>query len=216
LVHAYVTFRFHLACHGLRQFAASLKSSAEILLLLGANVVIALFALSAFPPMYAASLAPLPAIGLLLAHAVGMTIPVALLRKRVLPADVVRWAHWLPIPPSLRWRADAVVAGLLVGPLALLYAVSATILLYQHPAWLRPAGGVAATALSLVLTYACSTGLLALRSRRVAGPSWRRARPMPARAYAAGGCGRACCCCGIACSGCPSGAPRTWSAGSRA
>ncbi len=181
--HAYVTFRFHLARHGLRQFAASLKSSAEILLLAGANVLIGLAALSAFPPMYAMSLPPLEAAGLLLLHAVAMTIPVALLRKRVLPADVVRWAHRLPIPARVQLRADAVVAGMLVGPLAMLYATSAAILLYQHAAWMHPAAGLVATVFSLLLTWCCAIAVLALRSRRVAGPAWRHAHAAQARPY---------------------------------
>ncbi|MES2317942.1 MAG: hypothetical protein V4631_10650 [Pseudomonadota bacterium] len=184
MAHAYVTFRFHLARHALRQFAASLKSSAEILLLVGANVVIGLFALSAFPPMYAVSLPPLQGVALLLAHALGMAVPAALLRKRVLPADVVRWAHRLPLPARVQWRADAAVAGLLVGPLALMYAVSASILLYQHAAWLKPAAGAAATVFSLALTYAFSIAVLALRSRRVAAPAWQRRAAPPAAPYA--------------------------------
>ena len=168
MAHAYVKFRFHLARNGLRQFVASLKSSGEILLLVGANVLLALFTLSAFPPMYAATLAPLDGFALLIGHALAMAIPVALLRKRVLPADVIRWTHRLPIPASVQWRADAVVAGLLVGPLALLYMASVAILLVEGPEWLTPATGIPATMLSLTLTYAVATGVLWLRSRRAA------------------------------------------------
>lgn len=170
--HAYVKFRFHLARHGLRQFIASLKNSGEIVLLLGGNIVLALFALSAFPPMYAATLSPLDGAALLAGHALAMAIPIALLRKRVLPADVMRWAHRLPIPPAVQWRAEAAVAGLLVGPLALFYAVSVALLLVEGPDWLTPAAGISATLLSLALTYACATGVLWLRSRR-AGPARR-------------------------------------------
>ena len=176
MAHAYVKFRFHLARHGLRQFIASLKSSGEILLLVGANVVLALFALSAFPPMYAATLAPLDGLALLSGHALAMAIPIVLLRKRVLPADVMRWAHRLPIPPAVQWRAEAVVAGLLVGPLALFYAVSVALLLVEGPDWLTPASSIPATLLSLAITYAIATGVLWLRSRRA-----RPARSSPTR-----------------------------------
>jgi hypothetical protein len=168
LAHAYVTFRFHLARHGLRQFFASLKSSGEILLLVGANVALALFALSAFPPMYAATLAPLDGIALLAGHALAMAIPIILLRKRVLPADVIRWSQRLPIPPAVQWRAEAAVAGLLVGPLALFYLVSVAILLAEGPAWLTPASGIPATLASLLITYGCAIGALRLRSRPAA------------------------------------------------
>lgn len=171
--HAYVTFRIRLARHGLRQFAASLKSSAMILLLVGSHVIVGLLALSAFPAMYAASLAPLPALGLLLAHALAMTVPMLLLRQRILPADVVRWSQRLPIAPMVRLRADASVSALMVGPLALLYAVSAAVLLHQGGAWLVPVPALAATLFSLLLTFACCTAVLALRSRPDAGRSGR-------------------------------------------
>ena len=185
MANAYVTFRFHLARHALRQFAASLKSSAEILILVGANVVIGLLALSAFPTMYAVTLPPLQAMGLLIAHALVMAIPVALLRKRVLPIDVVRWSHCLPIPWPVQLRADAMVAGLLVGPLALLYTVSAAILLIYHPPWLAPAPGVLATLLSLALTYACAIAMLWLRSRRRPSPRFWQSTVPVASAYTA-------------------------------
>ena len=185
MAHAYVTFRLRLARHALRQFAASLKSSAEILLLVGSHVILGLLALSAFPTMYAASLAPLPAAGLVCLHALVMTIPLALLRKRVLPADVVQWSLRLPLPPAVRLRADALVAGLLAGPLALLYAVSGTILLLRGPDWLDPPRAIAATVVSLALTWALSTALLWLRARAPSSRHWLRSRAMPGmRAYA--------------------------------
>jgi len=185
LGHVYVTFRYRLARHALRQFVASLKSSAEILLLVGSHVVLGLFAMSAFPTMYAASLPPLQAIALLCAHALVMTIPMALLRKRVLPIDVVQWSHRLPIPPALRLRANAVVAGLLAGPLALLYAVSTLILLWQNPAWLDPVRGILGTLFSLTLTFALSVVILTLRSRPIAARALPRFGAAPeTRGYA--------------------------------
>lgn len=166
MAHAYVTFRFRLARHALRQFAASLRSSAEILVLVGTQVLIGLFGLSAFPSMYAASLPAARAVPLLFAHALTMTIPMALLRKRVLPLDVVQWAHRLPLPRAVQLRADAAVAALLVAPLGILYAVSAAILLAQKTDWLNPVRGVLGTLFSLALTFAFSIAVLALRSRR--------------------------------------------------
>lgn len=172
MAHAYVTFRYRLALHALRQFAASLKSSAEILLLLSTHALIGLFGISAFPPMYATSRSLPEGLLIFVAHTLFMTLPVALLRKRILPLDVVRWAHRLPLPPLVQLRADALVAGLVVGPLAIAYAVSATILLKTGGEWLQPARAVPALLLSLTLTYACSVGVLALRSRRIAAGRW--------------------------------------------
>ena len=186
MAHAYITFRYRLALNALRQFAASLKSSAEILILVGGNVFIGLLGLSAFPSMYAASMAPRHGVPLLLLHALVMTMPLALLRRRVLPGDVVQWAHRLPLPFALQLRADAVVAGLLVGPLALLYTVSMCVLLFQKTNWLLPVRGVTGTVFSLALTYALSIAVLTLRSRRATPHRfWQRACGAAAPAYAA-------------------------------
>ena len=114
------------------------------------------------------------ALPLLLMHAIVMTIPLALLGKRVLPGDVVQWSQRLPVPRALRLRADAIVAGMLAGPLALLYAVSMGVLLYQKTNWLNPVRGVLGTLLSLALTYLFSIAVLGLRSRRA--PPWFTSR----------------------------------------
>ena len=181
MAHAYVTFRIRLAHHGLRQFFASLKGSAAILLLIGGQAFIGLLAMSALPSMYAASLAPFPALGLLLAHALVMTAPLVLLRQRILPLDVVRWLHRLPVSRNMQLRADATVAALMIGPLALLYVVSVSVLLYHGGDWVHPVSGVAATVFSLLLTFAMSAAVLALRTRRAgaSGSRWRRAEHVP-------------------------------------
>jgi hypothetical protein len=177
--HRYVTFRLRLAKHALRQFAASVKSGAEIVLIIFAQVLVGLFALIALPPMYAASL-PLPqSIPLLAAHALAMTLPMWLLRKRVLPLEVVRWLHPLPVPRHVGLAADALVAGMLAGPLALAYAVSAAIWLNHRPDWLQPAPAIAGTLFSFLLTWTCSGAILILRGR-LAGPGLRWQRTMPA------------------------------------
>ena len=136
--------------------------------------------------MYAASMAPRHAVPLLLLHALVMAIPIALLRQRVLPVDVVQWAHRLPLPFAVQLRADAIVAGLLVGPLALLYTVSVCVLLLQKTNWLLPLRGVMGTLVSLALTYALSIAVLMLRSRRAAPHRfWQRASAAAAPAYTA-------------------------------
>lgn len=172
MAHAYVRFRYRLALHALRQFATSLKSSAEMLFLISSHALIGLFGVSAFPPMYATSRPWPEGLMIFVLHTLVMTLPVALLRKRILPLDVVRWAHRLPVPPLVQMRADALVAGLIVGPLTILYAVSAAIILHHRGEWLNPVRGLAALALSLALTYACSIAVLGLRSRRISAGRW--------------------------------------------
>ena len=181
MAHAYVTFRIRLARHGLRQFFASLKNSAAILLLVGGHAFIGLLAVSALPSMYAASLAPLSALALLLVHALAMTLPMVLLRHRILPADVVRWLHRLPVAPALALRANASVVAMMLWPLALLYAVSAAVLIYHGGEWLNPVRGGVATVFSLLLTFSFSIAVLTLRARPTGSRlAWRRRAHHPA------------------------------------
>jgi hypothetical protein len=96
---------------------------------------------------------------------------------------VVLWVHRLPVAPKLQLRADAAVAALMTGPLALLYAVSCGVLLHYGGTWLQPVPAVAATLLSLLLTFTCSTAVLALRSLR-AKPRAGRQEAAQTGAYA--------------------------------
>ncbi|MES2150778.1 MAG: hypothetical protein V4508_13420 [Pseudomonadota bacterium] len=188
MAHRYLRFRQHLAQHALAQFAASVKSTAEIVLLVSGPLLLGLFAMLALPPMAAATLPWFQAVPLLLLHGLLMSMPMLLLRKRVLPQDVVQWLHALPVPPRLQLAADALVAGMLAGPLALAYLVSAAIWLIHGPAWLAPLSGVGATVFSLLVTWAASTAILGLRARLDAPKArWQHhLRPAPA-SYAARG-----------------------------
>jgi hypothetical protein len=180
--HPYLRFRIHLARHALRRFAASLQSSLEIILLGFAPVIVGLVACIALPGLLAPTQPWPQALALFAAQVLLASAPVWLLRKRLLPADVLLWSRPLPIPPRGRWIADAAVAGMIVGPLTLAYAVSTAIWLYQWPDWLRPAApqAVLLTALSLLLAWAVSTAILARRARMPAART-----PGPARAVAA-------------------------------
>ena len=165
MAHAYVRFRIRLARHALLAFAASFKSSGEILLLVFGQVLIGLFALVAFPPMLASSLPLFESMPLLLAHGLAMSAPLALLRNRVLPRDVVRWLSPLPIPQRAAVAADVLVAGMLAGPLALAYLVSGAIWLWQAPDWLQPGRAILAILFSFLVTWASSIAVLRLRAR---------------------------------------------------
>jgi hypothetical protein len=180
VLHPYVRFRIRLTRHALAQLAASMRGSAEIVALLLGPALVGLLAVAALPPMVAASL-PLPeSIPLLAANAIALTAPLFLLRKRVLPLDVVQWLHALPVPPRVRLAADALVAAVLSGPLALAYALSLAVWLYQQPAWLQPLPAVTGTAVSLLLTWAATTLLLRLRGSM---PAPRRQAPQARAAY---------------------------------
>jgi hypothetical protein len=75
--------------YALHQFAASFKSWGEIVLMVFGPLLAGVFALIALPPMYAASLPFAQSIALLVAHALAMSVSIWLLRKRVLPHDVL-------------------------------------------------------------------------------------------------------------------------------
>ncbi len=182
MAHAFVTFRLRLALNALRQFAASLRGSAHIVLLVFSHALVGLFGVAALPPMYATSLPVLQACALTLAYALLMTVPLALLRQRLLPPDVLHWQRRLPVPARVRLAADALVAGLLLGPLALLFAISGTILVLQQPAWLAPYKAVPAALASLALTWLLSIAVLWLRARqRQPVRWWRRVQGAPRR-----------------------------------
>ncbi|MES2758862.1 MAG: hypothetical protein V4693_15920 [Pseudomonadota bacterium] len=181
MAHAYVTFRIRVARHALADFIASFKSSGEIVVLVFGQVLIGLFALIAMPPMAASALPFYQAIPLLLAHGVAMSAPLFLLRRRVLPQDVVHAMHPLPIPRSTALAADALVAAMLAGPLALAYAVSAAIWMFQGPEWLKAERALPATVFSFAVTCACSSAMLYLRARGPRpGPPMRRLKAPPA------------------------------------
>ncbi|KQV89879.1 hypothetical protein ASD15_24580 [Massilia sp. Root351] len=174
-------FRLRMARHGLRQFLASLANSLEITLLGFGPVLLGLAAAIALPGMLAVTLRWPAMLAILAAQALFAALPAVLLRQRLHPADAVAWARPLPVPPALGWSADALAAGLIAGPLTGLYAVSASIWLFQWPDWLRPVApqAIAATALSLLLGWALATLALARRRLRpaLAAPLFpRRAR----------------------------------------
>jgi hypothetical protein len=164
MAHAYVSFRIRLARHGLLELAASLRSSAEIILPLFAPVLAALLALAALPPLYAVTLPAPAAAGLLVAHALAMAAPTWLLRQRLMPQHVVAWLCALPVPPRTRLTADVLVACLVGAPLGALYVLSLAVWMWQRPAWIAPASGTLATAASFLLTLCCVAAMLAMRA----------------------------------------------------
>lgn len=178
---SYLHFRIRLARHALLQFAASLTSSLEYILLGFAPVLIGLLAVIALPGLFAAT-QPLPqALGLLAGQVVLVSAPVWLLRKRLYPAAVHAWSQPLPIPARSRWAADAAVAAIIVAPLSAVYTVSVAIWLYQWPDWLRPVAPQALllTLASLLSAWLLSTWMLARRNRLPVARKPGRARPVP-------------------------------------
>lgn len=172
-MHTYTRFRIQLTLRTLARLLARLRGSGEILALALGPALLGLLAVSALPPMFITSYPAPLALGLLVLHAAAMSLPVALLRPRILPAAVQGWLVPLPVAPGLLLRASALVSGLLVAPLALAYAGSLAIWLLQHqrPDWLHPVRAIAGTLLSLLLTWACACGLLVRGARLPPAPA---------------------------------------------
>ena len=165
IVHPYLRFRVCLARHAIAQLIARLRSSAEIIVLLLGPATLGALAFAAMPAMLAASQPIALAVTLLLAHGLVMSLPVAVLRQRLVPPPVCAWLRTLPIPPQLELHAALAVSAVLGMPLALVYAASLAIWLHQAPAWLASGRAVAGTVASLLLTWAASTWWLMLAAR---------------------------------------------------
>ena len=163
--HPYLLLRLRLTHHALHQFVASLASSVEILVLLAGPLLLGLLSVLALPCLHAATLPWPAALAIIGAQALATCLPAWLLRKRLLPAPVAAWLRALPLTPALRWQADAGVAAMLMAPLALAYAASAGVWLYQSPAWLRPvaAQGMAAIGASWLLSWLLTACIFKLR-----------------------------------------------------
>ena len=184
-IHPYPALRMRLAHHALLQFAASLVSSMEILVFLAGPVLLALLSVIALPSLLAVTQPWPAALGVLGAQVLLTCLPAWLLRKRLLPANVASWLRQLPLPRHLRWQADVAVAGMLMLPLGIAYAVSTAVWLLQSPPWLRAivAPGIAATVAAWLLAWLLSSGIIALRLR--APRPVQRARQRTAAPYVA-------------------------------
>jgi len=178
---SYHHFRLRLARHALLQFALSLRSSLEYILLAFGPVMIGLLAVIALPGLFAAAQPWPEALALFAGQTLLGTALVWLLRKRLLPAAVALWSRPLPLTPRSKWLADAAVAGLIVGPLSLVYAVSTSIWLTQTPDWLRPVlpQALLLTLASLLLIWLLSTLTLHYRNRMPSARKPGRARAAP-------------------------------------
>ncbi|WP_332853921.1 hypothetical protein [Duganella sp. S19_KUP01_CR8] len=189
----YLRFRIRMAHQAMLQFVASFKTSLEYILLGFGQVLVGLIACLALPGLFAATRPWPQALGLFAGQALVASAPVWLLRKRLLPAQALLWCRPLPIPAGLQWRANIAVAGMIIVPLSVAYAISTTIWLYQWPDWLRPVAPQALllTTGSLLLGWIISTLVLAQRCRLPAAarldPDRRAPGPYAPRAFANAG-----------------------------
>lgn len=176
--HPYLRYRVRMAHHGLLAFIASLTNSLEILLLVFGHVLVGLCAVIAFPGLVAVTLDWPAMLAVLAGQTLLIAAPCWLLRQRLHPVAAIAWAWPLPVPSALAWRGDLLVAGMLAGPVTLVYAVSSGIWLWHSPALLRPVmpQALAATAATLVLGWLLAAAMLATR-RQLPRPAIPRTVP---------------------------------------
>lgn len=185
--HPYLRYRVRMAHHGLLAFIASLTNSLEILLLVFGHVLVGLCAVIAFPGLVAVTLEWPAMLAILAGQTLLIATPCWLLRQRLHPLAAIAWAWPLPVPRALGWRGDLLVAGMLAGPVTLVYAVSSGIWLWQSPALLRPVmpQALGVTLMTLVLGWLLAAAMLAAR-RQPPRPARPHTGPAPAAArYAA-------------------------------
>ncbi|OFA05496.1 hypothetical protein DUGA2_10740 [Duganella sp. HH101] len=178
----YLRFRVRMAHQAMLQFVASFASSLGYIMLGFGQVLVGLIACLALPGLFAATRPWPQALGLFAGQALLASAPVWLLRKRLLPEQVLLWCRPLPIPARAQWTANIAVAGIIIVPLGMAYALSTAIWLWQWPDWLRPVApqAVLLTAGSLLLGWIVSTLVLARRCRMPAAPTLHAHRPPPA------------------------------------
>lgn len=174
----YVDFRLRLARFALTELVRTLKSSAPIMLGILGPALAALLAFISAPLFYAPKFELAIAIALTAAQSVVATLPILLLRNRLLPTDVVQWLRALPVPRLAQLWADALVVGLIMRPLSIAYAISAGIWLWEFPAWLQPVWqrGILLIASSLLCTWGLGVAVLYFRCRPLRFPGGSLAR----------------------------------------
>lgn len=178
-MNAFSQFHVKQARYGLYQFASSMKSSMEVILLAAGQVVLMALALLSWPlwlnAIWMSEHWPLQnVLGVLVGYSAILTLPIFLLRKRLLPKDVLLWSRTLPIKPRERWLAHVAVVRLFIFPLGIAYALSTIACWFEMPASHQVAvTGVVMMLISLVLILFFGTLVLNLRQR---GLEWRLMR----------------------------------------
>ena len=169
----YTRLHIQLARHALHQFALSLKSSMEVVLLAAGQVILMALALLAWPLWLNTEwlLADKESIWYcllwLLGYSALLALPIFFLRQRLLPQDFLDWRRSLPTPPAQHWHAAIATAGLFMLPLALAHVISSAAWLSQLPGhqFQSPLLVAGACMLSLSLLLSWSAGVLILQWR---------------------------------------------------
>lgn len=157
--------RIGVARHAVGNLVAGIRSTAEITFMVLGPFIIGLLAAAALPPMYAATQPAAVAFPIFSSYCLALTLPVWMLRKRLLPSEFLAWQRPLPLPAALQWAANAVVAAMLLAPIAAVCAASVCIWVYQSPSWLDRERGITMTATAILASWIASILVLAFRMR---------------------------------------------------
>lgn len=162
----YISLRILLSQQALKDVTSSLRHGLPLLLIVLGPVFLGLAALLTVPLFLAATFEMPTAALFIVGQGSAFALPFMLLRHRLLPDHFLNWEHTLPVPRSLPYLADGLVALKTLQPLALAYAFSAAIWLWQAPGWLQAVrmSGLLSITLAFVVSWVLLTiGLSALR-----------------------------------------------------
>jgi len=176
----YIRLRFYLANFAIKNFINSFKSSSEILILVFGPGLLGLLACVALPTIYASTQPPLLALVIIGLYAFVLSVPVLILKKRMLPRDVNIWLRGFPISTKMELQASLIISLIFLLPLIVVFAISFAIWSYQAPKWFSLLAALGSTILSLSICFTiCVTSLFLLCRSNITVTCSIRARPQP-------------------------------------
>ncbi|MBI3525867.1 MAG: hypothetical protein HY066_15345 [Betaproteobacteria bacterium] len=166
-ISSWISLRGELSIQALQNVRMNVWNAAPIIVGLMGPLLLGLVAMLAAPLLYAVTLPAPEGFAIFVVHTLIASIPLFMLRQRVLPDSLLAWEAGLPVQPRHRIIGDARATTVLVAPLFGAYLVSSLVWFWQWPPWLRPvwATGAVAVLASTLATWLAGMLLLSLRSR---------------------------------------------------
>lgn len=144
------------------EIGASIAGAAPILLGVVGSVLLGVLALIVVPLIYSVSSPILEGVAIFAAHTLIVSLPLFLIRQRVLPDVFLSWSAPLPVSRWCRFTGDAWATAIMLAPLGGAYLVSSLVWVWQWPLWLRSVWLPAFAAVLLSLVFSWLFGMVVL------------------------------------------------------